>query len=318
MGSDPISLPLLDFIWKQKDIELTAIYTQPDRPSGRGKKVKPNAIKYWAAEKALPIFQPEKPGMQDTKWILENNIDISLVMAYGHLLPQDLLDAAQIETLNIHASLLPKYRGASPIETAIASGEKITGVSLMKITKKMDSGPIIDQEEVEIIDHDTGSSLRQKLADACVPLLERNLQILNTPPITFTEQDESNVSYCRKLRKEDASLDFELEAKELASRIRAFSHWPKCQFIYEGIPIKCGMAQCSESGLTEEAGTIIKTSDGSLDIATSNGILQITQLQKPGGKMMSAQDFLRGFSFEVGDKISSFKTLPLVSKQYFK
>jgi methionyl-tRNA formyltransferase len=297
---------------------LVAIYTQPDRPSGRGKKIQPNAIKTWAIEHNVPVHQPEKPNQNDTQWLLDNQIDLTLVMAYGHILKQDLLDAAKIDTLNLHASLLPKYRGASPIETALACGEDVTGVTLMKITKRMDSGPILDQEEVTIENQDTGSTLREKISQACVPLLERNWDKIISNNLVFNPQNDSKVSYCRKLTKNDVALDFKQSAKILSAKIRALSFWPKCSFIYNGTDIKCGMATHSEEGTDATPGTIIGLDKNGLEVATEKGTLVISQLQKPGGKMLEAGDFLRGFPIEKGAIILSQESPPLTQSTQFK
>jgi methionyl-tRNA formyltransferase len=313
MGSDPISIPLLDSVLKEESIELIAIYTQPDRASGRGKKIQPNAIKDWALKHQIPIKQPQKPDQEDVDWIVENQIDCTLVMAYGHLLKQNLLDAAKKETLNIHASLLPKYRGASPIETSIANGDSKTGVTLMRITKKMDSGPLIDQESVSISSEDTGLTVREKISHACIPLMKRNWRAIENRQIHLTEQDEDQVTYCRKLTKLDAGLDFKMPAKLLAAKIRAFAHWPKCEFVYSGMSIKTSMASVQECEAPQEPGTILSTDKQGLHISSGKGILIFHKLQKPGGKMLMANDFLRGFKIPENTRIDNAPSPDLVS-----
>ena len=226
MGSDPIALPLLECLFS-KEIEITAIYTQPDRRSGRGKKIQINAIKEWGISKGIEIRQPEKPGIEEVEYIKNSNVDVNIVMAYGHILKRSILDAPRFGTYNFHASLLPKLRGASPIETAIATVGSETGVTLMKIIPRMDAGPIVDSEIVFIKDSDTGLSLRSKLADSCVPLIERSFDKLISEGIILNEQVEAEATYCRRLVKEDGSLDFSMSAVELFKRIQAFSYWPR-------------------------------------------------------------------------------------------
>jgi methionyl-tRNA formyltransferase len=170
MGSDPIALPLLDAlaVAHAGDIELVGIYTQPDRPSGRGMKLQANEIKQWALEHSLPIRQPEKLGQEDVDWLQEQRCDLLLVMAYGHILRQKLLDVPRLPPLNFHASLRPAA-GASPIETAIATGETRTGVTLMRIVRELDAGPMLDREVVEIAPEDDRASVYSNWP-GCVPL----------------------------------------------------------------------------------------------------------------------------------------------------
>ena len=164
LGSDEIALPVLNYLQTGcSSVSISAVLTQPDRRSGRGRKLAPNAIKAWANTNSIPCHSPEKPGADDCDWLKEQKIDILLVMAYGHILKKSFLEVAPSGCYNLHASLLPKYRGASPIETAIAQGEKQTGVTLMKVVPRMDAGPIIDSEGVEISEKDNGQNLRNNL-----------------------------------------------------------------------------------------------------------------------------------------------------------
>ena len=168
-GSDEIALPCLQaLVDSSNNWEVSGILTQPDRRSGRGRKLQPNPIKRWAIDSHIPVMNPEKPGGEEVAWIKDMGIDLILVMAYGHILKENLLTVTRFGCFNLHASLLPKYRGASPIESAMAMGEKKTGVTLMKVIPKMDAGPIIDAEKVVIDQGDTGPLLRTKIAQACV------------------------------------------------------------------------------------------------------------------------------------------------------
>ena len=171
-GSDPIALPLLNWLYDEakESVQLTAVFTQPDRPVGRGQKLRANEIKQWAEARNLTVYQPERIDEAAQKSYAELATDLSLVMAYGHILKQDFIDTPRFGTLNLHTSRLPKYRGASPIQTAIAMGERETGVSLMRIVRALDAGPIADSETVTIERLDTALDVETKLAEACVPL----------------------------------------------------------------------------------------------------------------------------------------------------
>lgn len=315
-GSDEIALPMLEFI--QSSIEgakIVSVLTQPDRRSGRGRKLQQNSIKAWASSNDLEISSPVKPGNEEIHLLQEMGIDLVLVMAYGHILSHQFLTLAPRGCYNLHASLLPSYRGASPIETSIACGGKETGVSLMRMVRRMDAGPVVDQERVVIDDQDTGSLLREKLSYACLPLIKRNISNLLSGKVAENEQEESQVSYCRKLQKEDAFLDFSLPAKLLVCRTRAFKHWPGSVFFHDEIPLRIG--QCEASVDQDLApGEIEVLENSQLRVGTGEGSLRIIEVQKPGGRMIPVADFLRGYSITDGSLLTYSSNLPLVSKNF--
>ena len=231
LGSDQIALPFLNFLLDECPfVELSAVLTQPDRRSGRGRKLSPNAIKEWAQSKGISCRSPEKPTDSECVWLQDQEIDLILVMAYGHILKKSFLSLAPNGCFNLHASLLPFYRGASPIESSVAMGDSFTGVTLMRVISKMDAGPIVDFEKVEIQKEDTGGSMRNKLSMSCVPLISRNIQGIINGKIQETSQNHQLATYCRKLSKFDGNLDFSASANELVNRIRAFKNWPGCSF----------------------------------------------------------------------------------------
>ena len=312
LGSDEIALPFLSNLQQNQSFTLEAVLTQPDRPAGRGRKLRPNPVKQWAITNDLKIRDPQKPGTEEVQWFKELEIEFLLVMAYGHILNSELLNVAPKGCFNLHASLLPAYRGASPIETAIAMGESETGVSLMRVVPKMDSGPVIDSEMVEISSTCTGSDLRLKLANACVPLMTRSLPVLANGNFSETDQDESRVTYCRKLKKSDGALDFSQPAEELSSRIRAFQTWPGCFFEHLGDRIKVGESQpYLEKALSP--GEIRILDGGKLVVGTSSNCLEMKLLQKPGGKMIPSADFLNGYEIRGGTILDFQKSEALVS-----
>jgi methionyl-tRNA formyltransferase len=235
-------------------------------------------------------------------------------MAYGHILSQEFLDSAKYGCYNLHASLLPSYRGASPIETSLACGEKVTGVSLMRMVRKMDAGPVVDQESISISKDDTGASLREKLAKACVPLIDHNLTELLCGEAKEREQDPNGVTYCRKLGKEDSYFDFSLTAEQLECRSRAFQAWPGSVFFYEGIPLRVGECRVSTEKHYKPGELVVE--DSKLLLGTGERALQILQLQKPGGKMLAVSDFLRGFPIKQPCQIAFASSSSLVSEKF--
>lgn len=299
-GSDAIALPSLDFLAGEgaASCELVGVLTQPDRPSGRGKKLRANPVKAWAAEKGLPVCEPEKPGEAEVKWA--RRADLALVMAYGHILSRSLLDAPACGTFNLHGSLLPAYRGASPAETALALGERETGVTLMRVVPRMDAGPLVDAEAVVIEPEADGPSLRADLAAACVPLLRRNLSDLLVGEAGETPQDEVSATYCRKLRKADGLLDFRAPAPVLARRVAAFRGWPGSRFVCGDVVVKVGNAQALEAPALA-SGEVGEAEGFPLVVGAGRGALALLELQRPGGRMMPAADFLRGFPLSAGE-----------------
>ena len=316
LGSDEIAIPSLNFLHNDcKGTDICAVLTQPDRRVGRGRKVKPNSIKLWAADNDIPHASPEIPNTATYEWLKEFKADLILVMAYGHILKESFLDLSSFGCFNLHASILPSYRGASPIETAIAMGDKLTGVTLMKVFPKMDAGPILDVERVIIDKSDTGLYLRNKISLACVPLLERNISIFAEADKNLIPQNEKMVSYCRKLTKEDGNLDFFSSASHLADRIRAFQSWPGCNFKIANEKIRIGNAKVITNNLSLKEGETTKDEKGNLLIGTSEGILIPKSMQRPGGKMLDSLDFLRGFDFPFGSTLISSKMEDLLVRK---
>jgi len=313
-GSDAIALPLLDQLAGEGSAlaQVVAVFTQPDRPAGRGQKTEPNAIKRWAFARNLPVFQPEKPDEAARTQLATLAADVGLVMAYGHLLRDDFIATPRLGLLNLHTSLLPKYRGASPIQTAIACGERETGVTLMRIVRKLDAGPMADAERVPIHARDTATDIEAKLAAACWPLVARVLSNLHDGNVAFTPQDETQATYCRRLTKEDGVLDFAAPAAVLAARINGLFPWPGCVVEISGQPIKLGLADFETAFAPGGAGTVLGAEAESLRMATGQGVLRLLRLQRPGGKMLPAPEFLRGFPVVTGTVIISRPMRPLL------
>jgi len=314
MGSDPIALPLLHRLVEKKPggVTLQAVFTQPDRPTGRGMKQHANPVKRWALEQGLPVLQPARCGADEAAFLSGSGFDLVLVMAYGQLLPRSLLESVPHGFLNLHASLLPRLRGASPIHTAVALGLPRTGVSLMRVVPKMDAGPVADQEVVVIEQEATAVEVHRRLAEACPDLLERALPRLVRGTLEFTAQDDAKVTYCRIIDKEDRFLDFTHPAGELANRVRAFQPWPGTAFPVAGTEVRVMAArETSHGALRAVPGTVLPDPDGGLHIACGTGCLLAKQLQRPGGRPLPAAAFLRGFPIEPGTVLASRPMRPL-------
>jgi methionyl-tRNA formyltransferase len=319
LGSDSIARPLLDWLAPTGSglagegsaaARLVAIYTQPDRPAGRGQKVEPGPIKQWAQAHGVPVRQPEKLTDDERAWLADQQADVALVMAYGHILREAFLATPRLGTLNLHASILPKYRGASPIQTAVACGERETGVTLMRVVRQLDAGPVADMEGVPIGPLDTAGEVEARLAAAAVPLLARMLPRLARDELVFQEQDHGAATYCRRLVKTDGVLDFAAPAAVLAARINGLFPWPGCAVEISGVPVKLGLADAgarvADPGYNAATpGTVVGADAEGLLVKAGEGVLRLRRLQRPGGRMLPAAEFLRGFLLPTGARLPS-------------
>jgi methionyl-tRNA formyltransferase len=304
-GSDAICLPGLNYLkTKATDVcNLRAIISQPDRRKGRGKQLQPNPVATWAMTNGIELLQPERPTHELADWIRDQNVRVGFVMAYGHFLAKSLREAPRYGLLNFHGSLLPRYRGASPIETALAMGEAETGVALMQIVKEMDAGGVADVEMVPIDKMITASGLRTRVGEAVVPLLQRNLQSILDGKSTFEPQDATQAIFCRKLRKEDGAVDFTLSAVDIYNRLRAFEPWPGGYFYHGEKRIKIGHASAEPDVTTTAQPGIVVNSKSSLQVATGEGLICFHELQLPGARMLPTTDFLNGYPITPGDTL---------------
>lgn len=304
MASDAIAIGALEFLKNSPNYELVCLVSNPDKPKGRGKHLQPNPAAEWALQNGIELLRPEKsPDENVVAKIKELGAEFAIVMAYGCILKDCVLD--NLLCLNIHGSILPEFRGASPIETAIALGYKETGVSLMKISKRMDEGDVCAVEKISIDNRDTAKSLREKFSLLSASLLEKNLSSAVDGTLPFIPQDHSKATYTRKFDKSDLYLDFTLSADELDCRIRALgSGWIEL----DSVQYKVGEAfALADSKSNEVCGKILtaSASDG-LQVSCSKGILKITAIQKPCAKMLSTKDFFLGNKFEIGSVLKKF------------
>lgn len=307
LGSDGIALPALDWLAAAGASigRVVAVFTQPDRPAGRGQQIQPNAIKQWAQARGLPVLQPAKLGAAERAQLAAFQPDLGLVMAYGHILRPEFIDTPRLGTLNLHTSLLPRFRGASPIQTAIAAGETETGVTLMRIVPELDAGPVADRERVPIGPLDTAREVEEGLSAACVPLLARALPALAAGRLGFTGQDPAAATFCRRLEKADGSLDFSAQASVLARRVNGLFPWPACSVEIAGQAVKFGLADATDAVSEQAPGTVMGADRHGLLVACGQGTLRLRRLQRPGGKMLGAAEFLRGFPVAAGTVLPS-------------
>jgi len=319
MGSDPIAIPLLE--WLAGDgagcARLVGVVTGPDRPAGRGQEVRPNAVKAWTAGRALAVMQPERLDEAALAAMAALRPDVVLVAAYGHILRDAFIALPRLGTLNLHASLLPRYRGASPIQAAVASAESVTGMTLMRIVRELDAGPVAGEERVPIGPLDTAAEIESRLAAAAVPLLARSLPLLALGRLEFREQDHASASFCRRLARDDGVLDFARPATELAARVNGLSPWPGVAVEVAGVPVKFGLADAPGTGGAGDPGTVVGADGEGLLIAAAAGVLRVRRLQRPGGRMLDAPEFLRGFPVASGTALPSRPMPALVASRPF-
>lgn len=272
---------------------IVGVLTQPDRPAGRGNKVTASAVKSVALQHNLPIFQPiSLRDEQNQLQLATFNADLMIVVAYGLILPQAVLDIPRLGCINVHGSLLPRWRGAAPIQRALWAGDQQTGITIMQMDAGLDTGNMICKASCDISTTDTSATLYDKLAILGPQTLIHALHQIENNSYQAQPQDELYASYAKKLSKEEAKLDWQLSAQQLERCIRAFNPWPVSYFSIDNNLIKVWQANVIHETTNALPGTIIYTGKSGIQIATGQGILNITQLQPAGKKPMSAQDLL--------------------------
>lgn len=273
--------------------QVIAAYTQPDRPSGRGKKLTASPVKTLALEHNIPVFQPENFKSEEAKAELKAlNADIMVVVAYGLLLPQEVLDTPRLGCINVHGSILPRWRGAAPIQRSIWAGDKETGVTIMQMDIGLDTGDMLSIARLPIEDTDTSATMYQKLADLGPNALVECLNDIAQGKAIATPQDNEHANYAKKLSKEEAKIDWALDASHLERCIRAFNPWPMSHFSLGEHTIKVWQASTESYQGSKVPGTIIKADKTGIYVVTGCGVLILKQLQIPGKKAMSVADIL--------------------------
>nr|WP_206286067.1 methionyl-tRNA formyltransferase [Yersinia kristensenii] len=273
--------------------QIVGVFTQPDRPAGRGNKLTPSPVKVLAEQHNIPVFQPKSLRPEENQHLVADlNADIMVVVAYGLILPASVLVMPRLGCINVHGSLLPRWRGAAPIQRSLWAGDAKTGVTIMQMDVGLDTGDMLHKIECNIQPEDTSATLYDKLAQLGPQGLLVTLQQLAEGRAQPEIQDEAQVTYAEKLSKEEAKLDWSLSAVQLERCIRAFNPWPVSYFVVDEQPIKVWQAQVLATVDNVAPGTIIQADKHGIQIATADGVLNITQLQPAGKKAMSAADLL--------------------------
>lgn len=299
MGTPEFAVPSLKVLVDSGE-EVAAVVAQPDKPQGRGLKLSPPPTKVFAEERGIPVLQPQ--GIRTEAFLrdlAELNPDVIIVAAYGKILPRSVLELPGFGCINVHASILPEYRGAAPVNWAIARGEKVTGVTIMRMDEGMDTGDILLTREVPIDDDDTGETLSGKLSLAGAELLLLALENLKRGELHPLKQDDSLATYAPMLKKEDGRIDWSKPAREIRNLIRGMQPWPGAFTLLGGKLLKIYKAAISEGGAGKE-GEVITAPQGVLRVMTGKGSLDILELQMEGGKRLPSRDFLSGRKIEPG------------------
>ncbi len=288
-----------DFAARHLDALLTSphqvvgVFTQPDRPAGRGNKLTPSPVKVLAEQHGVPVLQPKslRPA-ENQQLVADLQADIMVVVAYGLILPQAVLDMPRLGCINVHGSLLPRWRGAAPIQRSLWAGDAETGVTIMQMDAGLDTGAMLHKLSCPITPQDTSASLYDRLAELGPQGLLATLAALAQGTAAAEKQDDSLATYAEKLSKEEAKLDWSLSAEQLERCIRAFNPWPVSYLTIDEQPVKVWQASALDADHSAQPGTIISADKQGIQVATAQGVLNLLQLQPAGKKPMSAQDLL--------------------------
>jgi len=275
--------------------QVVGVYSQPDRPAGRGKKLQPSPVKQLALEHDIDVYQPLNfKAAAEVEQLQALEADVMIVVAYGLLLPQAVLDAPKYGCLNVHASLLPRWRGAAPIQRCIEAGDKVTGITIMQMDAGLDTGDMLHKVETGISNDDTGGSLHDRLADMGPASLLATLAQLEAGTLQPEIQNDALANYAHKLKKEEALLDWSLPATQLALRVRAFNPFPVAFTLLGNERIRVLKASAIDQATQLQPGTIAQVSAAGIDVACHEGLLRLQQIQLAGKKAMSVADVING------------------------
>lgn len=305
MGTPDFSVPILTML-SEEGYSILAVVTQPDRPVGRKKVLTPTPVKIEALRLGLPVLQPEKlKGSQELDEILSLNPDVIVTAAFGQLLPVDLLEAPKFGCLNVHASLLPAYRGGAPIHQAVIDGKQETGVTIMYMAQKLDAGDIISQQAIPIESTDSTGILFDKLSLVGRDLLKETLPNILAGTNPRIVQDEKLVTFARNISREQERIDWNQSAQDIYNQVRGLHPWPVAYTTLQEQAVKVWWGQPSEQAFTHPAGTVVDIKADRLVVQTGHKqAFEITELQPAGKKKMSAEEFLRGTGskLQIGDQ----------------
>lgn len=308
IGTGEIGAPSLRALAASGRHGLPLVVTQPDKPAGRDMRLRPTPIKIVAEELGIPVFQPVKiRAAEAVARIAETKPDVLVVAAYGQILPKSVLEIPRLACLNLHASILPRHRGAAPIQAAILAGDEQTGVTVMYMDEGLDTGDIMQIESTPILASETGGELHDRLAEIAARALIPALDLLMAGSAPRTPQDSALATYARKLEKKDGWIDWTLPAEDIGRCIRAMNPWPGAFGVLDidgkSLLLKIHATALAD-GVNAHPGTLIKASDGSMLVAAGSGALALREVQMEGRKRLPAADFFRGFSVPAGSRFS--------------
>ncbi len=303
MGTPDFAVGTLRAIYEAGH-EVCLVVTQPDKPKGRGHAMQYTPVKEYAVEKGIEVFQPVKIREQEAVEKLRScQADIMVVAAFGQILPKEILDMCPYGCINVHASLLPKYRGAAPIQWVIIDGEKESGVTIMQMNEGLDTGDMISKVAVPIEEKETGGTYHDKLAEAGAKLCVLTMEDIAAGKITKTPQRDEDSCYAKMLKKELGNIDFTKDASSIERLIRGLNPWPSAYTTLHGKTLKVWAADVEDKEYQGEPGTIVAKGKKSLVVKTGKGALAITELQLAGKKRMTTESFLLGYEVEIGEKL---------------
>ncbi|MBU9720401.1 MULTISPECIES: methionyl-tRNA formyltransferase [Bacillaceae] len=295
MGTPDFAVPVLDGL-VEKGYEISLVVTQPDRPKGRKQELTPPPVKVAAIKHGIPVFQPEKiKHEEEWKRVEKESPDIIITCAFGQILPKGLLDVPPLGCVNVHASLLPKYRGGAPIHQAVIDGEKETGITIMYMVEKLDAGDILSQRTIPIEDTDTTGTMHDKLSKVGAELLLDTLPELEAGTIMAEEQDEADVTYAPNITKDKEKIDWSRTAGYIYNQVRGLNPWPVAYTMVGEKRMKIWWTEKTDNDTDEKPGTVIQIEDNGLHVACGdNTVLKLTEIQPSGKKRMDVKTFLLG------------------------
>lgn len=297
-GSSNFSIPILEALVQNHQV--LAVITQPDRPKGRGLKVQPTPVKEWAMKRGLKVFDPEKLDVEFAEVLSALTPEAIVVASYGKIVPKTILEVPPFGCLNVHPSLLPKLRGAAPIQWAILKGKRETGVTVFLMDEGLDSGPILLQRKTAIGDEETAQELERRLSQMGASLTIEALELIQRGEIKPVPQRDEEACYAPKLSREVGLIDWSSPSKKLKDMVRGLEPWPCAYTFYRGKTLKIWKATCKEG--KGSPGEVISLKEG-IEVACGEGSLLIKELQLEGKRRMKAEEFLRGYKLSIGEKL---------------